>query len=617
VCSLLALASTAADAATPGQRCGSTKLKETGKKAYAKLLCEAAGAFRGTGADAACLSRAESKFGAKFDGAEARGGCATTHDKAQIEAKVDAFVDDVVTALTGSPPGSLLGTAGARVCAGTKLRATGKKARAKLRCHAKAVLRGVQVAPSCFSKAEVQFAKTFDGADAGGGCAVTNDKASIENKVDGFVADAASELPSSPTTSTTTTSTTSTITGLSTTLPLPTTTTTSASITTSTAASTSSTTGASSTTSTTAAASSTTSTTTSTSSTTTTSPCPPPPLVPLGSLTLTITQGTANCGGPGISPDPDPISSPPFFSGHVDNPDGTLRSHLGFGCLYIGGGDALSLPPAMIPDGSQSRLAVAGTSGIPPTVITVTHSSGTGPADCTNGAGPGRHCINGNPGTNGMGACGSDNDCQGVLGSCALDANCFFGPPLPIPSGTLSVCIVNAIQTDVCGTADLLTRATTISAGLSARIYLTSDNASPCPQCDTTTHLCSAGKRAGLTCSGVGSKHTTIECPPDESGLIGELNVTLSPLGTGTSTMSSAAGRFCPPQRHNGAFGTEAGGTITESGSPLLGSTNLFATTLAGTFCVPQTGGGLLDAIADLPGPGAVSVPGTVNINLL
>jgi hypothetical protein len=37
--------------------------------------------------------------------------------------------------------------------------------------------------------------------------------------------------------------------------------------------------------------------------------------------------------------------------------------------------------------------------------------------------------------------------------------------------------------------------------------------------------------------------------------------------------------------------------------------------TVGSTFCIPMTGNGLVDASAALPGPGAVSLPGTFTVN--
>jgi hypothetical protein len=334
-----------------------------------------------------------------------------------------------------------------------------------------------------------------------------------------------------------------------------------------------------------------------------------PPLLSAGRLVFTTRAGSPSCGDPGLFPTPP---APPF-SGRLDQLDGTKFADLGAGCLYTGGGAGNVLPPISIPDGGTSILDVAGLSGLG---LTLTASDGTGPADCTRGAGPGRHCTNGQPGTDGNGACAADADCGPPAGACDLDANCFFGPPIPVPAGAFSVCILSVVRSDICGTASLLTRETTLQAGLGPRIYLTSDPSSPCPRC--VSGRCTAGKRAGLPCSGgVGSKETTLECPPRDAQFAGRLVINIPSLSTATSSVSDPNGAFCPGQRHRGAFGVGQAMTITESGSPLLGSLDLFATTLAGTFCLPATRNVVIDANADVPGPGAISVAGTASVELL
>ena len=50
------------------------------------------------------------------------------------------------------------------------------------------------------------------------------------------------------------------------------------------------------------------------------------------------------------------------------------------------------------------------------------------------------------------------------------------------------------------------------------------------------------------------------------------------------------------------------------TGTPLLGGPSLFSTSLAGNLCVPATGSGLVDNSVDLPGPGSVSVTGTISV---
>jgi hypothetical protein len=91
--------------------------------------------------------------------------------------------------------------------------------------------------------------------------------------------------------------------------------------------------------------------------------------------------------------------------------------------------------------------------------------------------------------------------------------------------------------------------------------------------------------------------------------------VNLSSLASGTSVLSDPAGNLCSGQRTPGAFGGEAR-LVRESGAPLL-SEGIFAVTLGDAFCLPATGNEFLDASADLPGPGAISVPGTLAFDLL
>jgi hypothetical protein len=82
----------------------------------------------------------------------------------------------------------------AQKCTGSKLKATGKKAAAKLKCHEKAVKKGVAADPDCLAKAEEKFADAFAKAEAKGGCLTTGDAGSVEGLVDTFVDDAVAAL---------------------------------------------------------------------------------------------------------------------------------------------------------------------------------------------------------------------------------------------------------------------------------------------------------------------------------------------------------------------------------------------------------------------------------------
>jgi hypothetical protein len=71
-------------------------------------------------------------------------------------------------------------------------------------------------------------------------------------------------------------------------------------------------------------------------------------------------------------------------------------------------------------------------------------------------------------------------------------------------------------------------------------------------------------------------------------------------------------------QKTNGAFMSLTANTLTETGAPASGgfmtSDPPKASTLVSVFCIPPTFNPAIDASADLPGPGAVSLPGEVSL---
>jgi hypothetical protein len=90
--------------------------------------------------------------------------------------------------------------------------------------------------------------------------------------------------------------------------------------------------------------------------------------------------------------------------------------------------------------------------------------------------------------------------------------------------------------------------------------------------------------------------------------------------GTGSpSTCTDGNGSWpdCT-QRTSGAFGPSGGGnhTISETGSPAGDITDGagHTSTLVSTFCIQPTFNATVDAAGSLPGPGAVSLPGTVQL---
>ena len=103
---------------------------------------------------------------------------------------------------------------------------------------------------------------------------------------------------------------------------------------------------------------------------------------------------------------------------------------------------------------------------------------------------------------------------------------------------------------------------------------------------------------------------------------VGPINVNLSPLGTGLASKTDPNGNFCTGQPSTpgtaGCFGTSAAPfntlctTINEQGAAAPVVLNVpTAVTLSSVFCISATGSGTVNFAADLPGPGAVSLPGT------
>jgi pimeloyl-ACP methyl ester carboxylesterase len=81
----------------PADACRDTKAKAAGKKAGALLKAYGKDAKKEDPVKlAASISKAQSKFTKSFNKAESKGGCLTTGDAGAIEAKVDAFVDDIL-----------------------------------------------------------------------------------------------------------------------------------------------------------------------------------------------------------------------------------------------------------------------------------------------------------------------------------------------------------------------------------------------------------------------------------------------------------------------------------------------------------------------------------------
>lgn len=211
----------------------------------------------------------------------------------------------------------------------------------------------------------------------------------------------------------------------------------------------------------------------------------------------------------------------------------------------------------------------------------------------------------------------------------------------------------------------------TFLTGTPGSIYTLPDTV--CPVCSDGTNAvngtpaapatgtCNGGPRKGLACTSTNSDGLTRDCQPggvcqpgdtgcdavldtcavgerckDQSLNLGPLAVDLTPLSTGTVNKTANDGLFCPGMSadpttgQKGCFGrfNDANPdafpectTITENGVPAGAALDAGvprAVTLATVFCIPAApgdAGAIVNFAANLPGPGATSLPGTLTFN--
>lgn len=249
-----------------------------------------------------------------------------------------------------------------------------------------------------------------------------------------------------------------------------------------------------------------------------------------------------------------------------------------------------------------------------------------------------------------------------------------FGPPLPLFSAGVPVCIVNRFDTPnlTNGTANVQTGEITGDLHLLSDVYLTSAT-TVCPRCSGNaigkTGNCDSGRRAGQTCRTEGILEVTLapgnktftlsaDCPPEGSPA-GTLTIVL-PLTAGTSMLngpnpcgatsddscgtgtcdqpctglacaSTVNGECvdvkggisqvcCSTDTTKPCFPTKSGaGAIVRTGStappdpawPDAAYPKTGNTTLVATFCEAASGSNLINTVTGLPGPGAIILPAT------
>ena len=209
--SLVVACAAAALTPTPAiaDKCLGGKTRCVSKKTAGLLKCHIKAEKSGLPVDPACVQ----KYTDKFDGgtdptkgcfarleAENDGTCITFGDFAAHEAKVDAFVLDVVQELDPGYPVPLLNT-----CSAGKKKCVLKRTVGWLKCEERCdkdwpnQCGNVQI--MCRSKVMVKYnggndpaAGCFAKLESKGGCITTGDSGALEAKLDSFIADVRSEL---------------------------------------------------------------------------------------------------------------------------------------------------------------------------------------------------------------------------------------------------------------------------------------------------------------------------------------------------------------------------------------------------------------------------------------
>jgi hypothetical protein len=227
---------------------------------------------------------------------------------------------------------------------------------------------------------------------------------------------------------------------------------------------------------------------------------------------------------------------------------------------------------------------------------------------------------------------GSNRNCS--------NTGCQFGPFLSIASAGTSTCVRNTFSAPASGTLNTATGDFNGSFPLTSEVFLTANASAPCPKC--VAGACQAGWTSGVgpsptegdPCTATDGSGSTYDCEPPPAAALPSFPVNLTPITTGTASDTGAAGIFCPGQTGAGAFGCSGSGAanaicpggnvppvpnyIEEIGDPNGPVTSSpTASTIVSVFCIPSVGGSLgflINGAANLPGPGATSLPGTLAI---
>jgi hypothetical protein len=369
-------------------------------------------------------------------------------------------------------------------------------------------------------------------------------------------------------------------------------------------------------------------------------------------LQFTTGVGTGNCGV-------------------TTRSDGTTARDLACGSLYVGGGLNSVPPPFAVPDMSTSLTKVTACSGTGLTLGSLSSTDTGSNRNCTSagclfgpplpmpipGNPPYSVCVINSVASDATGTADCSSGDAGI--SLPLASALFIDGDLFEQSGGQDHCVGGTNPGTVCTTNAQCTGGGFCSAGVQ-----------PCPIC-AGDGKCHGGDNDGGACtpgdSALNSSFpTSQDCPPPSGHGIGSLSISFA-LTTGTRTVTATdqpsmsrvfcgfcrdatnTGCFagdpnptCPAgpsaavscnsdadcaafanypdctQQTSGAFGFGGANvrTITETGVPggTISDGAAHGSTLVSVFCIPPSFNAGVDLGFDWPGPGAVSLPGTAQL---
>ncbi len=146
--------------------------------------------------------------------------------------------------------------------------------------------------------------------------------------------------------------------------------------------------------------------------------------------------------------------------------------------------------------------------------------------------------------------CATDADCAPTNGRCVS----FLGPPLPLSSGGVPVCVTSFFERPITGTVNVADGSTVSNSFLRSIVHVSSSISTPCSQCNCTglgcqnqigdAGTCGPGPAVGMPCTIEGTSDfgpVSRDCPPLSSTNVSGagLDIRFVPTTTGQSVLDT------------------------------------------------------------------------------